>query len=57
MQGTLIRYNQVVLKITLIIDKLFHSLMQIFVSHYVGICMGVKLGRWHCGRKGSWGCL
>ena len=21
------------------------------------ICMGVKLGRWHCGRKGSWGCL
>ena len=19
--------------------------------------MGVKLGRWHCGRKGSWGCL
>ena len=20
-------------------------------------CMGVKLGRWHCGRKGSWGCL
>ena len=21
------------------------------------VCMGVKLGRWHCGRKGSWGCL
>ena len=20
-------------------------------------CMGVKLGRWHCGRKGSWVCL
>jgi len=20
-------------------------------------CMGVKLGRWHCGRKGSWWCL
>jgi hypothetical protein len=20
-------------------------------------CMGVKLGRWHWGRKGSWGCL
>ena len=20
-------------------------------------CIGVKLGRWHCGRKGSWGCL
>ena len=21
------------------------------------LCMGVKLGCWHCGRKGSWGCL
>ena len=21
------------------------------------VLYGVKLGRWHCGRKGSWGCL
>jgi len=24
---------------------------------FMFLCMGEKLGRWHCGRKGSWGCL
>ena len=34
----------------------------IFLNHPVFydalpvFCMGVKLGLWHCGRKGSWGC-
>ena len=24
---------------------------------FVLFCMGVKIGIWHCGRKGSWGCF
>ena len=37
--------------------RLSNEHYNIYIQFWQLFCMGVKLGRWHWGRKGSWGCL
>ena len=39
------------------LQDLFLLPLSVLVYAFCLFCMGVKLGRWHCGRKRSWGCL